>query len=1003
MTVTIPRRPIDSLRKARVLDALGLASQIGAEQRDRDVLLPILSFALGEESILGDGQRLDLVVEAAISVAFSRANESVLDRLAVVALTAQFLAGAGEFARLDSLRPALISIATSISIERPFLAAVLLAFSHHVIGNEHTAADVLRSSLGLSHDKPDVARKTTEQIIDVLLANGFRHWLATSDASRLVDASSVARDGGHATAYEVGELLLQYVDADQRFGLERIVTANAPIFAEDPALSRYLRALQTKRLFPAQVAAVEHGVLNPKSCVLALPTSGGKTLLAELRIMADLSRDPHGKAVYLAPYKTVARQVNRKLSESLRFIGRTVRDLGADFDVVRTAAALAEGLPDVAVMTPERFDSLLRLATTDRPGANEANQFLNDLVLVVLDEVQTLGRIGRGPRMELIIVRLRQRLERVPLVCMTGVIDTTSQLASWLGNVEVASSNHRPTGTIEVLWTQTGDLVQRTPSGRAIIASIARADTASRDGAAIAAMFRSQYWPILVLETTKDLAEKCVRTAMESDPRAIDRFRASLPAERIARLNLVAEDARIALGEQSELPRMIQGGLAYHHAGLPSHLLRQIEGLASERCLRIVATTTTVAEGAHLPFQVVIIPHLNFGGSDEISAELYRNIAGRAGRAGVAHEGIVVIVGSPAPRLQRHVTQTLWTNSPIRLLGQLGELSETARTLRGFASYRDVEGQVLAWIGEQGSEVEDQAETLARSTLSWETTRADRRPAVVNTIGRILASLEQRELVVANSPYRLTRTGKQARLAGLSPSTCRRISQLAAQPNSPFLFHELEFASSLSVQTAELLARSAFQSLELLECSLWLRRINAQERVRVEILREIGSGYRAWPLDEELFRTDVALLAAWIRGASFPELAERAPSFPRGLFADAELSARTGDAADYIGEISSKAGWVWSGIAVMLGDRFPAIPSWIRRGIESGVFTETAVELMSRADVSRFGALALGANLPSDWNRAKAQLLEMSSSDSEQIGLSQADVLRLRAWRNTQS
>src|SRR5205823_617367 len=106
-----------------------------------------------------------------------------------------------------------------------------------------------------------------------------------------------------------------------------------------------------------------------------------------------------------------------------------------------------------------------------------------------------------------------------------------------------------------------------------------------------------------------------------------DRWRKGLTADRLSLMNRVAEDARAAFGPTHPLPEWIKAGLAYHHAGLPAHLLRGIERLAGSKSLRALGATTTVAEGAHLPFRVVIIPHLNFESpSRRLEKDLYLNI-----------------------------------------------------------------------------------------------------------------------------------------------------------------------------------------------------------------------------------------------------------------------------------------------------------------------------------------------------------------------------------------
>lgn len=1003
MSEQIPRRAVQHLRKARVLDALGKLPAAHSEHRERDSVIPLLAHVLAGEALPEAPEALDEFVEAAISVALSRVNEQALDRLTVLVLTGQLLATAGEFARLAALIPSLTALASALRAERPFLATTLEAFAKHLNGREADAIHGLRSTLGLTNDGTSALGKhTTEQVVDILVANAFRSWISREGTTRLVSARQEALKHNHATSYELAEFLDAYVSAHDRYSVMAAVTAYCPIF-KDGELQLYLENLPVRRFFPAQLRAIQDGVLEPGSFVLAIPTSAGKTLLAELRIVAELARNPKAKVVYLSPYKTLSRQVEDKLQTSLRVLKKSVRDLGAEFDVERAAIDFMEPLPDVAVMTPERFDALLRLATTDREGASDARAFLEDLSLLIVDEVQLLGRLSRGPRLELILLRIRQRLPALAVLSMTGVSDNAQCLATWLGATpQLIPSTKKPTGVIELLWEADGTLIQRELDKPISVDTISRSGTAYRDAAALVLSFRPEYWPILILETTKENAVRSIIAVMEQAPRAGDRFRSSLREEELNHLDYVAEDARIALGDHSKLPALLQVGLAYHHAGLPAHLLRQIERLASLRLLRVIATTTTIAEGAHLPFQVVVMPHLTFGPSDLITPELYRNIAGRAGRAGVSHEGIVVVLGSPSKSLKGYVRGTLWRKTPIEVVGQLGHAVRAASSMRAYSSYRDIEGQVLAWLGEEGSYVDDQPQILSQRSLSWLTAKKDiDRELITDNLKQVIERLEGRELIIAGSPYRLTQLGNRARLAGLSAFSCQRIDRLTSLPTPAFNLGVLEGVVGIEPENAHEIVSAVFQALEMLECSLWLRRTGDSDQVRTDILRSIESGERDWPYDDELFKSDIALLALWITGADFAGIASRAPLFDRGLFQD-KPGTRAADAADYIVNVAGQAAWVWSAITVMLEEQYPSIPLWIRRAIELGIPTEFGTEVMVRADLSRAGGLLLSERFPSAWDEGKPHLLETTSTDLRHMGLSQADASRFRAWRNKQ-
>ena len=97
------------------------------------------------------------------------------------------------------------------------------------------------------------------------------------------------------------------------------------------------------------------------------------------------------------------------------------------------------------------------------------------------------------------------------------------------------------------------------------------------------------------------------------------------------------------------LKQCLLSGVAYHNAALPLPLRQLIEQAVERRVLRVVCATTTLAEGVDLPFQVTVLAEWLQWRMDTrdqqqpFGALKFRNIAGRAGRAGVFTEGDTVV------------------------------------------------------------------------------------------------------------------------------------------------------------------------------------------------------------------------------------------------------------------------------------------------------------------------------------------------------------------------
>ena len=97
------------------------------------------------------------------------------------------------------------------------------------------------------------------------------------------------------------------------------------------------------------------------------------------------------------------------------------------------------------------------------------------------------------------------------------------------------------------------------------------------------------------------------------------------------------------LGADHPAVRCLRTGVAIHHARLPNPFLREIERLLADEILTVTVASPTLAQGLNLNAAVLLIPSLYRAGAP-LSGEEFANVAGRAGRAFVDLEGLVVHV-----------------------------------------------------------------------------------------------------------------------------------------------------------------------------------------------------------------------------------------------------------------------------------------------------------------------------------------------------------------------
>ncbi|HEY8235663.1 MAG TPA: DEAD/DEAH box helicase, partial [Gaiellaceae bacterium] len=458
-------------------DALRLDSNPDGEERYRNVLLPVIAAVVDTEPSRGVDELTDATVDAAVSTCLAQVDEDPITSFSAFAPACQILARDGQFARLSALGSRIESLDVRLRAERPFLAVSLRALGACMRSEYPRAKIDLEASLGIATDSSPVARvaRTPVQVADVFLANALRNWLEDRElsTSSLEKARQVALDLADPALHEASELALAFCRASSAMRTDRLVPAAAPEF-EEPRLAHYLARRGVRVLFPGQLRAIQGGALRNGSRVIAMPTSSGKTLLAELRLASRLG-DPDARAIYLAPYRLLARQVERSLRTGLRAANLSVKDLGGGYDLAVEDDLAPGELPRVAVMTPERMDALLRLSTTQSKGSEEARELLASVRLVIFDEMHLLGRSGRGARLELFTARIRDSLPNCDILGLSAAAEGVQALSGWLGGEDAVSGGRRPTGVIELLWRTDGSIVQRFENSVATVHSIPRA------------------------------------------------------------------------------------------------------------------------------------------------------------------------------------------------------------------------------------------------------------------------------------------------------------------------------------------------------------------------------------------------------------------------------------------------------------------------------------------------------------------------------------------------
>jgi hypothetical protein len=101
------------------------------------------------------------------------------------------------------------------------------------------------------------------------------------------------------------------------------------------------------------------------------------------------------------------------------------------------------------------------------------------------------------------------------------------------------------------------------------------------------------------------------------------------------------EVGREWLGDDHPAVVCLKAGVAVHHGRLPNPFLRELEILLSDGVLKVIIASPTLSQGLNLNAAVLLVPALYRSG-EPLTGEEFANVAGRAGRAFVDVEGLIV-------------------------------------------------------------------------------------------------------------------------------------------------------------------------------------------------------------------------------------------------------------------------------------------------------------------------------------------------------------------------
>jgi hypothetical protein len=739
-------------------------------------------------------------------------------------------------------------------------------------------------------------------------------------------------------------------------------------------------------LWPPQVNLLSRDrrpyALDPdvKRMVLSVPTSAGKTLLAQLLSADHVLRRGTG-VCFVAPTRSLCREIEATLRARMRMIVRAEDVIFSDWMFV----AGQDPEPTVEVMTPERLAYLMRL---------DPDAVLARFGLFVIDEAHSVGDVGRGWTLEWVLSTLHERTRDTAhrIVAMSAALGNQGVLGLWLdpagAGVQFVSDWRGPR-RVHAIYTTSRDDNSATPVPRTRTNSPERT---RYDLKGVLHLRPTATGQTQRLETTAPIGTLVVRTANFTRDVGLSTpfYKTLAPLARIlgragpvllisptkveaARLAVeiadsiaaqdgpqwLAEVAAARLGAGHRLVGCLRRGVAFHHSSLPSDILLGIEAEVVAGTLKYVVATTTLTEGVNLPVRTVVIAAQGSYGPEGyrefiIGARLL-NAIGRAGRAGKESEGWIVLARNAAfaatdfarlapTEADIPIRSTLAAEEALEQLAVLEAaiargadvaLARAGQLVEDFLSFV----WYIASVADEGDNpaIQDQVEATLQSTLAW--TQLDA-PSRGRYLGVALLALE----AYAERP----------------PRSRRRWSRAGTSIGTAIVLDGIGGAVAQSLMNDPTVADSATDVLSLIAGDGRLEQLLALPEARIEHPRNQrgGTGTHVIDLDH------LGLLLGWVAGNDVQDLANRF------LHEVTDEEFRLEELSDFVTSAFENflpwalgliVDWANESLRENGGYDGPQLPQSVSAFVRCGVDNEDAVRLIRAGLVSRPLASAVSA------------------------------------------
>ncbi|XP_074030719.1 mutagen-sensitive 301 isoform X2 [Leptinotarsa decemlineata] len=377
---------------------------------------------------------------------------------------------------------------------------------------------------------------------------------------------------------------------------------------------------------------------NKKNLIYALPTSGGKTLVAEILMFREVMCYKRN-ALLILPYVSIVQEKVWALSP-----------FGVALDFLVEEYASSKG---IYPPRKRRRKNCVYVATIEK-ALGIVNSLIetgrmSEIGLIVVDELHLIGEEGRGATLEATLTKIIYIKANTQIIGMSATIGNLPDICKFL-DADVYTKNFRPVELTEYVkvdneiakinWNYSKEeelLIDNKKINYKYSKSILKMDPDMIGGLVTDVIPNSS---CLVFCATKKNCENVASLLCKLCKPSLKNYKKS---EKEQLLHALKDEC----GELCNILELsVQYGIAYHHSGLTNDERRIIEEGFRAGIIYVICCTSTLAAGVNLPARRVILrsPYI---GREFINLSRYKQMVGRAGRAGLDEAGDSILIVQP--------------------------------------------------------------------------------------------------------------------------------------------------------------------------------------------------------------------------------------------------------------------------------------------------------------------------------------------------------------------